>query len=90
MTTFVDFQPSQQAAFQFQPTLDSTVYSAVVTWNIFGRRYYFNLYDLSGVLVVSLPLIGSPSDADIDLVKGYFDTSTLVYREANKQFEITP
>lgn len=90
MTTFVDFKPSLQGPFQFQPTLDGAVYNVIVTWNIFGRRYYVNLYDLSGSLIVSIPLIGSPPDYDINIVKGYFTTSALVYREANKQFEITP
>jgi hypothetical protein len=166
MTTFFDFVPTSAGPFQFQPTLDGQVYTGIVTWNVFGRRYYLNLYDLSGALVFCMPLIGSPSGfplqslswaagivtattedgaltgehnvgetvdltiqgatpggfngsvaalitggstftyavaADpgptvypgnanqiINLVEGYFSTSTLVYRAANKQIEVTP
>lgn len=166
MTTYFDFSPSSAGPFQFQPTLDGQTYTGIVTWNVFGRRYYLNLYQLSGERVFSLPLIGSPvgivlqslawsagtitavaapdafvgigapgevvdlviqgaspSGYDgqfsalivdgatfaysfvgdpgpnvypgnagpiINLVEGYFSASTLVYRAANKQFEVTP
>jgi hypothetical protein len=163
MTTVTQFQPSNVAPFQFQPTLDNATYNAVVTWNLFGRRWYFNLYQLDGTLVVYLPLIGStdgiriasmiwangivtvttaephgyeinrviwltmvgclpdayngrlkrlitgpntfsyglpvdPGDFtqlgivsyDTSLVAGYFDTSTLVFRQSSQTFEVSP
>ena len=163
MTTFYPFTPNNQAPFQFSPTLDGDVYNVRVTWSLFGRRYYINVYDLSRNLIVSLPMIGSPSafnlsslswvnglviattavphgylvnsttelivsgaspDAyngtvsafiidqstfqydvtqdpgpatvagsvvfDIDLVAGYFTTSTLVFRQDANQFEVNP
>jgi hypothetical protein len=162
LTTVIDFAPSNSAPFQFQATLDNSNYTAIVTWNLAGQRYYVNLYSLAGDLIFCLPLISSPSglqiqiaswfagkalittavphgykvgstlfltlagftpDAwnglkellvvspaglqflvssdpgtvsvfgsinfDISMTAGYF-TSTLVYREANAQFEITP
>lgn len=89
MTTFIDFTPSVSAPFQFQPTLDGDVYNCIITWNVFGQRYYINIYDLSQNLIVCLPLIGSPTDYDVSLTAGYF-TSTLVYRIANAQIEIAP
>lgn len=89
MTTLVNFQPSPDAPFQFQPTLDGTVYNVIVTWNPFGLRYYINIYTLSGERILTFPLIGSPLNYDISLVAGYF-TSTLIYREPNAQFEISP
>jgi hypothetical protein len=52
VSTLVQFQPSTVAPFTFQPTLSGAVYSAVVTWNAFGERYYLNLYDLSGNLIL--------------------------------------
>lgn len=88
MTTF-NFQPNSNAPFTFQPTLDGQVYNCVVTWNVFGARWYINLYDLSGNLVLSTAMVGSPLDYDISLVAGLF-TSTLVYRVANQQIEVKP
>lgn len=88
MATF-DFTPSQQVPFQFQPTLDGQTYTLIVTWNLFGRRYYVNVYTLDGVLIEAIPLIGSPPGYDISLSAGYF-ASTLVYRAANQQFEVNP
>lgn len=90
MTTYFDFQESQAGPFQFQPTLDGTVYTAIVTWNTFGQRYYLNLYTPDSILVLCIPVIGSPLDYDISLIAGYFTTSTLIYRQANSQFEVNP
>lgn len=88
--TIVPFVPSTSAPFQFQLSLDGSDYTAIVTWNLFGQRFYFNLYTVQGVLVLALPLAGSPVGYDIDLVAGYFETSRVVYRAPSRQFEITP
>ena len=61
MTTLFPFQPTLQAAFQFQPTLDGQTYNVIVTWNLFGQRYYINVYSLDGTLVLCVPLVGSPT-----------------------------
>ena len=61
MTTFYNFAPNNSQAFRFQPTFDGQVYNVVVSWNLFGARYYVNIYDLSGTLIVCLPLVGSPA-----------------------------
>lgn len=89
MTTYVQFTPSTTSPFQFQATLDGNVYNIIVTWNVYAQGYYVNIYDISNNIVVSLPLIGSPSNYNISLTAGYF-TSTLIYRTANQQFEISP
>lgn len=88
MTTYL-FAPSPTAPFQFQPTLDGEVYHVVVTWNLFGQRYYVNVMTTSGALVLCLPMIGSPPDYDISLTAGYF-TSTLVWRPSAGWFEVLP
>lgn len=99
-TTYVDFVPSASAPFQFQATLDDTVYTVVVTWNLFGQRYYVNIFTLEGVRVLTIPLIGSVGSpaqvllntglavSDVSLTAGYFITK-LVYRPINQRFEIT-
>lgn len=66
MTTFTNFVPSTSQAFSFQPVLDGQTYNATVTWNVFGQRWYLNLYSLNGVLIVSQPLIASPSGVTIE------------------------
>jgi hypothetical protein len=66
VTTIYPFQPSAQAPFQFQPTLDGDVYQCTVTWNLFRggqgstSPYYLNIYALDGTLVVSRALVASP------------------------------
>lgn len=62
MSTLVYFQPSSSGGappFQFQATLNGDIYNVIVTWNIFGQRFYINLYDVSGTLVLARAL--SPS-----------------------------
>jgi hypothetical protein len=88
MTTFA-FTPSQTAAFTFQPVLDGSTYNVVVTWNIFGQRYYVNCYDLSGNLIFALPLISSPVGTPISITKGYFN-STMVYYGSTQTIEVLP
>ncbi len=89
MTTITPFTPSSTAPFQFQPTLDGSLYTAIVTWCLFGRRYYLNLFTLQGTRVFTMPLIGSPLDYDISLTAGYF-TSKLIFRAPSQQFEVSP
>ncbi len=81
------FTPSGAAPFEFQPTLDGLQYTVVVTWNVFGRRYYVNVYQLDGTLVLATACVGSPNDRDINLIGGYF-TSTMVFRAQSQQFEV--
>lgn len=54
--TFVNFTPSTSQIFTFQAQLGASQYTVTVTWNVFGERYYVNVYDLSGNLVIARPL----------------------------------
>ena len=62
MTAITPFSPSATAnpPFQFQPTLDGAQYIVTTTFNIFGNRWYINVSDLSGNLILSRPMTGSP------------------------------
>lgn len=88
-TTLTQFTPAVNQNFSFQPTLDGQQYAVVVTWQLFGQRWVVNVYTLQGSLVVAKPLRSSPDDYDINLVEGYFTTSTLVYRASSNNFEVT-
>lgn len=59
MSTLVDFVPSTIAAFQFQAQLNGTPYNVTVTWNLFGQRFYINVNDLSGNLILCRALTSS-------------------------------
>ena len=56
MTTYIAFTPSNSAAPKFQVTLDGALYTIVLTWSLFGQRYYVNCYALDGVWIFSIPL----------------------------------
>lgn len=88
MTTYVKFTPSTTSNFQFALTLDGQAYTCIVNWNLYGQRYYINIYDLNQNWIVTLPLISSPDDYDISLTAGYF-TTTLVFRDSSQTFEIS-
>jgi hypothetical protein len=87
MTTLIQFNPSPSANFRFSPSLDGRTYNAVCTWNAYGCRYYLSIYDVLGNLQLSLPLIASPDDGNINLTQGYFDTA-IVFRASSNNFEI--
>lgn len=86
-SAIIDFAPTPLAPFQFQATFDGAIYTVIVTWNLYGRRWYVNIYTLQRVLVVSIAMAGSPVDYDISLTAGYF-TTRLVYRALSNQFEV--
>lgn len=85
----IHFSPSPLSPFQFNATLDGQQYVVIVTWNIFGQRWYLNIYTTNGDLVLSKANIGS-RNTDINQIQGYFSTSALVYRTASGNFEINP
>lgn len=88
MTTFIPYNPA--LPFQFPATLDGTTCNVVVTFNIGSQRPYINVFNSSNTLIVAPALVASPDDYDINMVGGYFTTSTLVFRETSQQFEINP
>jgi len=90
MTTLTQFTPTVNQNFSFQPTLDGQQYNVVITWGLFGVRWILNVYTLQNVLIVQKPLTASPDDYDINLIEGYFTTSTLVYRDSSNNFEVSP
>ena len=90
MTTLFPFVPSNVAPFQFQPTFDGAHYTCTIKQNFFGQRYYVFCTDLSGNPIFTRPLIGSPPTYNINLLAGYFVTSTMVYRVSTGNFEVDP
>ena len=90
MTTFVQFAPTTEQAFSFSAALDGGSFQITVVWSLFGQRWYVACVGTNGTLIFYLPLIGSPDAGDINLAGGYFNVSTLVFRESSQSFEITP
>jgi len=90
VTVYTQFTPVVNRNFSFNPTLDREQYNAVITWSLFGLRWILNVYNLQNQLILQKPLRASPEDYDINLVEGYFATSTLVYRESTNNFEVSP
>ena len=90
MTTTTVFAPTPLAPFVFQPTLDGQTYTVQITWSLFRQDWMLNIYTLSGQLVLTKALVGSPPDDDLNLVEFYFTTSTRVYRESSNTFEVSP
>jgi len=65
LTTLYPFTPSPTSPFQFQPTLDGNLYTAIITWNLWGQRWYVNLYDQNNTLIFCIPLINSQATTPI-------------------------
>ena len=86
-TIYFPFVPSVTSNFQFQPTFDGQTYNVILTWNLYGQRYFVNIYTLQNQLIVSLALIGSPAFYNISMTAGYFATM-LVFRTSSQTFEV--
>lgn len=87
MATIIDFVPSSKTNFKFQATLDGKNYQCKINWNLFGERYYLNVFTLKNVRILTIPLVSSPLDYDISLTAGYF-TTKIVYRQQTNQIEV--
>jgi hypothetical protein len=100
--TLTQFSPTAVAPFQFQATLTNAVatpnnsfvgtatYNCTVVWNTFGQRWYLQVIDQNGNLIVQKPMVASPPGYNISLIGGYFSGSTLVFLEATGQFLVNP
>ena len=67
-------------AVQYELTLDGNSYIATIYWLAFAQRLYINISDQYGNSVLTMPLIGSPSNTTaINLLAGYFTASSLYY-----------
>lgn len=58
-TTSIPFTPSIASPFRFTFQADGATWAAVVTWNVFGQRWYLNVYFQDGTRVFTVPLVGS-------------------------------
>lgn len=74
MTTYYPYQPSSQAPFQFQPTLDDEQYAAIVSFLAWGQRPYITIQDSSGNVVVYKAVVSSPDGLTVETLT--WDSST--------------
>lgn len=57
--TLYPFNPSPLQNASFNPTLGVQTYTAVITWNLFGQRWYLNLTDSNGNLIILTAVVAS-------------------------------
>jgi hypothetical protein len=90
-TSYIPFNPSPTSTppFAFKATLNGQPYSVTITWNLSGQRWFLNVLTLQGVLVWTGASVPSPLNYDINIVNGFFGTSSIVLRAASNQFEVT-
>ena len=83
--------PSISQALTYELSLDGQIYQSRVYWNVFGQRLYINISDQYGNSVLTLPLIGSAPDyPPVNLLAGYFTTSTLYYYPVDQVMTVLP
>lgn len=95
MTNYV-VTNSSVGPYQFQPVLDNLNFLANITYNLYGDRYYMNLY-YQQTLVYSTPLIGSVAGGfQINLLPGLNPitgnpwVSTITYNSQNSTLTVLP
>lgn len=67
MTTLILFKPDGRGPFQFTARIGEYETFARVPFNLYANRYYLELKDSSGDVIVYMPLIASPDSYDINL-----------------------
>jgi hypothetical protein len=66
--TTIPFTPSLvpgQAPFTFQATLDGRLYTCIVTWSLYGQRWYVAIIDQNGNLITRIPMVGSSNGREL-------------------------
>ncbi len=66
--TLFPFTPAIGQNMTFNPVLNGVTYSAIVTWNVFGQRWYLNLYDSSGNLIIATAVVSSDDPYSIEAI----------------------
>jgi hypothetical protein len=88
--TTISFTPTNTAMFQFVATLDSNNYVCQVTWGLYDQRWYLNVYTTQNEIVLSVPFVSSSPSYPINLVYGWFQTSSLVLYDQSQTIVVTP
>jgi hypothetical protein len=91
MATFT-FAPTATINFTFQATFDGALYNVTTMWNVSRQGWYFNVFDQSNTLIVSSAFVGSPDPPQpgVNLVGGYFTTSTMFYYPDTGTIVVSP
>ena len=77
----------------FQATLDGFSYSCAIYWLYYAQRSYIRIQDQFGNTIVNVALIGSSGTTGVkpvNIVAGYFATSTMYYYPSNQTLVIAP
>ncbi|MGH8321579.1 MAG: hypothetical protein ACRESI_06465 [Gammaproteobacteria bacterium] len=59
------FDPNSNLSQTFNPVLDSATYTASIVWNIFSNRWFLNLTDQTGTLIIFCALASSNNQKQI-------------------------
>lgn len=92
MTT-ITIPLAYNAPINFQATLDGYNYTCTVYYLYYAQRSYINIQDQYGNTIVNMALVGSSTTAGVspvNLVAGYFTTSTIYYYPADQVLVIAP
>lgn len=87
-TALYPFSGNEQKSMVFTPILGGEVYNCQIKWNIAAQRWYLNITDNSGARQLTMPMVGSPDDSDIDLLLGVFSPTKMVWRISSDQIEV--
>ncbi|EEW9942063.1 hypothetical protein HFW01_001557 [Salmonella enterica] len=85
---YYPFSGNEQKSMVFTPVLDGEVYNCQTKWNIAAQRWYLNITDNSGRRQLTIPVIGSPKNYDINLLVGAFSKTRMVWRVSDGQIEV--
>lgn len=77
MTTLFNFQPNSGGPFQFQPTLDGSLYNVSVPWGLFRKDWYVQCLDLSNNPIFYRALIASPTGIAIQALSWAANIATV-------------
>lgn len=88
MTDRIPLQIPQDDTFRFTTVVSGQSLFVTVWYNAWSRRYFVRAKDSGGTVVSDVPLVGSPDDADINLLLP-LAPGKMVYRVSTGNIEVT-
>ncbi len=71
------FTPAIGQNITFNPVLNGNTYTANITWNVFGQRWYLNLYDANNNLIIATAVVSSDDTHPINSISWSGNTVTI-------------
>lgn len=90
MGQIIQFTGNERQAASFSAKIDGKSYLCEIRYNFVSQRWYLRIKNQSSIIVLNIALVGSVKGSEINLLRGVFKTTSIVWYRHNGQIEVSP